>query len=81
VLQLTRSGAVKVAADARRQLKALLVTAPEPLRAALCGGTWLAQARACAVLTDKASDPVVELPRFRGHVGYAAGAGDGCWCS
>ena len=58
VLQLTRSGAVKVATDARRQLKALLVTAPEPLRAALCGGTWLAQARACAVLTDKASDPV-----------------------
>jgi uncharacterized membrane protein (DUF4010 family) len=24
---------------------------------------------------------VVELPRLRGHVGYAAGAGDGCWCS
>jgi transposase len=41
VLQLTRSGAVKVAADARRHLKALLVTAPEPLRAALAGGTWL----------------------------------------
>jgi transposase len=41
VLQLTRSGAVKVAADARRQLKALLVTTPEPLRAALRGGTWL----------------------------------------
>ena len=58
VLQLTRSGAVKVAADSRRQLKALLVTAPEPLRAALCGGTWLAQARACAVLTAEASDPV-----------------------
>jgi hypothetical protein len=33
VLQLTRAGAVKVAADARRHLKALLVTAPEPLRA------------------------------------------------
>ena len=31
VLQLTRAGAVK-AADARRHLKALLVTAPEPLR-------------------------------------------------
>ena len=28
MLRLTRSGAVKVAADARRQLKALLVTAP-----------------------------------------------------
>jgi len=25
--------------------------------------------------------PAVELARFRGHVGYAAGAGDGCWCS
>ena len=50
VLQLTRSGAVKVAADARRQLKALLVTAPEPLRAVLRGGTWLTQARACATL-------------------------------
>ena len=30
VLQLTRAGAVKVAADARRHLKALLVTAPTP---------------------------------------------------
>jgi transposase len=58
VLQLTRSGAVKVAADARRQLKALLVTAPEPLRAALCGGTWLAQTRACVALTAKPSDTV-----------------------
>jgi transposase len=58
VLQLTRSGAVKVAADARRQLKALLVTAPEPLRAAICGGTWLAQARVCATLTAKPSDSV-----------------------
>jgi transposase len=50
VLQLTRSGAVRVAADARRQLKALLVTAPEPLRTTLRGGTWLAQAHACAAL-------------------------------
>src|SRR5918993_2050420 len=58
VLQLTRSGAVKVAADARRHLKALLVTAPEPLRAALQGGTWLRQARACAALTAQPSDPV-----------------------
>jgi transposase len=41
VLQLTRSGAVKVAADARRHLKALLVTAPS--RSARCcakGGGW-----------------------------------------
>jgi transposase len=48
VLQLTRSGAVKVSADARRHLKALLVTAPEPLRAGLRRGTWLRQAQACA---------------------------------
>ena len=48
VLQLTRAGAVKVAADARRHLKALLVTVPEPLRTAMRGGTWLRQARACA---------------------------------
>jgi transposase len=44
VLQLTRAGAVTVSADARRHLKALLVTAPEPLRAGLRGGTWLRQA-------------------------------------
>jgi transposase len=54
VLQLTRAGAVKVSADARRHLKALLVTAPEPLR----GGTWLRQAHACAALTAAPSDPV-----------------------
>jgi transposase len=58
VLQLTCTGAVKVAADARRHLKALLVTAPEPLRQALRGGTWLRQARACATLTAAPSDPV-----------------------
>jgi transposase len=58
VLQVTRAGAVKVAADARRHIKALLVTAPEPLRAALRGGTWLRQVRACAALTTQPSDPV-----------------------
>jgi transposase len=58
VLQLTRAGAVKVSADARRHLKALLVTAPEPLRAGLRGGTWLRQARACAALSAQPSDPV-----------------------
>jgi len=58
VLQLTRSGAVKVAADARRHLKALLVTAPEPLRAGLGGQTWLRQARACTALTAASTDPV-----------------------
>jgi transposase len=58
VLQLARAGAVKVAADARRRLKALLVTAPEPLRAGLQQGTWLRQARACAALAATPSDPV-----------------------
>jgi transposase len=58
VLHLTRSGAVKVNADARRYLKALLVTAPEPLRAELRRGTWLRQAQACAVLVAAATDPV-----------------------
>jgi transposase len=58
VLQITRAGAVKVAADARRHLKALLVTAPEPLRAGLRGQTWLLQARACAALTAQPGDPV-----------------------
>jgi transposase len=58
VLQLTRAGAVKVAADARRHLKALLMTAPEPLRAGLRGQTWLRQARACAALTAQPGDPV-----------------------
>jgi transposase len=58
VTQLTRCGAVKVAADARRQLKALLVTAPEPLRAGLRRGTWVRQARACAALVAAPTDPV-----------------------
>jgi transposase len=58
VLQVTRAGAVKVATDTRRHLKALLVTAPEPLREALRGGTWLRQARACAALTTQPSDSV-----------------------
>ena len=58
VLQLARSGAVKVNADARRHLKALLVTAPERLRAELRRGTWLRQAQACAVLVAAPTDPV-----------------------
>jgi transposase len=58
VLQLARSGAAKVSADAPRQLWALLVTAPEPLRARLRRGTWLAQAQACAALVAAPTDPV-----------------------
>jgi hypothetical protein len=41
-----------------RRASAATLTAPEPLRAALCGGTWLAQARACAEPTAKPGDPV-----------------------
>jgi transposase len=52
VVTLARAGAVTIASDARRQLKALLVTAPEPLRARLRTGTWLAQVRACAALVS-----------------------------
>jgi transposase len=65
VLQLTRCGAVKVNADARRQLKALLVTASEPLRAGLRRGTWLRQAQACAALTAQPGDPVEHRARIR----------------
>ena len=79
VQQLTRSGAVKVAADARRQLKALLVTAPEPLRAALRGGTWLTQARARAALQaepagsveDRATVQALRLTAQRALSAYA----------
>jgi hypothetical protein len=50
--------AVKVSADARRHLKALLVTAPERLQARLRRGTWVRQAQACAALVAAATDPV-----------------------
>jgi transposase len=77
VLQLTRSGAVKVSADARRHLKALVVTAPEPLRAGLRRGTWLRQARACAALVAAPTDPVehratVRAPRLTAERALAA---------
>jgi transposase len=77
VLQLTRAGAVKVAADARRHLKALLVTAPEPLRASLCRGTWLRQARACAALTAQPNDPVEYRAGVAGHGRAGAGGASG----
>jgi transposase len=48
VLHTTRSQLVQVGADARRHLKALIVTAPEPLRQALRRRSWLQQVRACA---------------------------------
>jgi transposase len=58
VLHATRSAIVAAGADARRQLKALIVTAPEPLRDSLRGRPWRQQARACAGLVALPSDPV-----------------------
>jgi hypothetical protein len=65
VLQLARSGAVTVSADARRQLKALLVPPPEPLVARLRRGTWLAQAQACAALVAAPTDPLEHRATLR----------------
>jgi transposase len=50
VLHSTRAGIVQAGADARRQLKALIVTAPEPLRDTLRGQPWRQQVHACAAL-------------------------------
>jgi transposase len=58
VLHTTRAGIVAAGADARRQLKALIVTAPEPLRDALRGRPWRQQVRACAGLVAAPSDSV-----------------------
>jgi hypothetical protein len=46
VLHITRAGVVAAGADARRQLKALIVTAREPLRDSLRGRPWRQQLRA-----------------------------------
>jgi transposase len=58
VLHTTRAAIVAAGADARRQLKALIVTAPEPLRDALRGRPWRQQVRACAELVAAPTDPV-----------------------
>lgn len=50
VLMIARAGAVDARATARRQLKALVVTAPEPLRARLTGLRGEALLRAAASL-------------------------------
>lgn len=50
MLHTTRSAIVAAGADARRQLKALIVTAPEPLRDTLRGRPWRQQVGACAAL-------------------------------
>jgi transposase len=58
VLHTTRSVIVDAGANARRQLKALIITAPEPLRDTLRGRPWRQQARACAALVAEPSAPV-----------------------
>jgi transposase len=58
VLHTTRAAIVQAGADARRQLKALIITAPEPLRDRLRGRPWRQQVAACAALLAMPSDPV-----------------------
>jgi hypothetical protein len=58
VLHTTRAAIVQAGADARRQLKGLVVTAPEPLRDRLRGRPWRQQVGACAALVAAPSDPV-----------------------
>ena len=58
VLHTTRAGIVQAGADARHQLKALIVTAPEPLRDRLRGRPWRQQVSACAGLVAAPGDPV-----------------------
>ena len=58
VLHSTRAGIVQAGADARRQLKALIVTAPEPLCDGLRGRPWRQQLRACAGLVALPTDPI-----------------------
>jgi transposase len=57
-MHTTRAGIVQAGADARRQLKALIVTAPEPLRDRLRGRPRRQQLHACAGLVAASSDPV-----------------------
>jgi hypothetical protein len=57
VLHLARTSAVQVYADARRLLKALLVTAPAPLRGAVRGLPWRRLAELCAGLVVPTGAP------------------------
>ena len=50
MLHTTRAGVVTAGADARRQLKALIITGPESLRDRPRGRPWRQQLRACAGL-------------------------------
>jgi hypothetical protein len=57
---------VDAGADARRQLKALIITAPEPLRDnSLRGRAWRQQARACAALVAVLGAPVAHRATVR----------------
>jgi hypothetical protein len=58
VLHTTRAGIVAAGADARRQLKALIITAPEPLRDSLRRRPWRHQLRVCAGLVALPTDPI-----------------------
>jgi transposase len=58
VLHITRAGVVAAGADARRQLKALIITALEPLRDALRGRLWRQQLLACTELVTAPGDPL-----------------------
>jgi transposase len=58
VLHTTRAGIVAAGADARRRLKALIGTAPEPLRDGLGGRPCRHQLRVCAGLVALPTDPV-----------------------
>jgi transposase len=58
VVHTTRAAIVQAGADARRQLKALIVTAPEPLRDRLRGRPWRQQVCACVELVAASTDPV-----------------------
>jgi transposase len=58
VLHTTRAAIVAAGADARRQLKALIITAPEPLRTTLRGRPWRQQVRSCTELVAAPTDPV-----------------------
>jgi transposase len=77
VLHTTQAAIVQAGADARRQLKALIVTAPERLRDSLAGRPWRQQVHACAGLEAMPGDPVEHRATVRA-LGLDRPAGPGC---
>jgi len=75
VLHTTRAAVVAAGADARRQLKALIVTAPEPLRDRLRGRPSREQVGACVALVARPSDPVEHRATVRALALTAQGPG------